>query len=241
MQLLLLLGRATKDMGVTEISKLLGVQKSTVHSLLQTLMARDFVQQNETGRYSLGVQLIELGHICLEKLDIRDVARPSMLELANETSQIAILAVLAHDKLIIIEKVEPERPFLIIPKFDFSVAVHSTAVGKVLMANASSEIIDKIIDNGLEKYTDFTLTDRTELLKELDVIRKQGYGIGCNETINGVTCLAAPIFNNSRKVIAALSVSCPSSVLSENEHTEIIQILKQKAGIISQRLGCRQL
>jgi len=241
LQLLLLLGRATKDMGVTEISKVLGVQKSTTHSLLQTLMGRGFVQQNENGRYALGVRLIELGQVCKDKLDVREAARPLMLELANETRQIALLAVLARNELIIVEKVEPERPFLIIPKFDFSVAVHSTAVGKVLMANAPDEIIDKIISSGLEKYTDFTLTDREALLNELEAVRQQGYGMGCNETINGVTCLAVPIFDNSRKVMAALSVSCPSSILSNKDYMEIIQILKQKAGIISQRLGYRLL
>ena len=158
-----------------------------------------------------------------------------------KTQQIALLAVLSRDELIIVEKVEPERPFLIIPKFDFSVAVHSTAVGKVLMANATDEIIDKIINNGLEKYTDFTLTEREALLHELDIVRKQGYGMGCNETINGVTCLAVPVYDTSRKVVAALSVSCPSSILSENDYMNIIRILKQKAGIISQRLGYRLL
>ena len=241
LQLLMLLGKGPRDMGVTEISKILGVQKSTAHSLLQTLMGRGFVQQNENGRYTLGVRLIELGQVCTERLDVREAARPIMLELANETRQIALLAVLSRDELIIVEKVEPERPFLIIPKFDFSIAVHSTAVGKVLLANADEEIVQKIIARGLEKYTCFTLTAIEELRHELRKVSQQGYGIGCNETIDGVTCMAVPIHDTHNQVVAALSISSPSSVLTADKYLPTVAVLKQKAAVISQRLGYRPL
>ncbi len=227
-------------MGVTEIAKELGVQKSTVHSLLQTLMLRGFVRQTDTGRYTLGYGLIRLGEACAEQLDIRVIARPFMNELANESEEIALLAVLSGTELIIVDKAEPQKPFFIIPKFDFSITLHSTAIGKVLLASAPAAIIDEVLAHGVERFTSYTLTDRDVLLKELAHVRAQGYAVGCNETIEGVTCIAVPIFDAAGKVTAALSVSSASSKLAAQRYETLVRLLREKAGMISRRLGYQQ-
>lgn len=237
----MLLGKNSRDMGVTELSKILGVQKSTVHSLLQTLLLRGFVRQTDSGRYTLGFGLIPLGEASAERLDIRAVARPTMTELANETRKAVLLAVLSGTKLIIIEKAEPERPFLIIPKFDFSLTLHSTAVGKILLASAPEEIISTIAEGEVEQFTPYTLTDRKALLEELARVRGQGFAVGCNETIEGVTCIAVPIHGSNGEVIAALSVSSSSSVLVPERYDSLIGLLKAKAGHISQCLGFQKI
>ncbi len=236
-ELLLLLGRHRRDMGVTELAKELGVQKSTIHSLLQTLLLRGFVRQTDTGRYTLGYGLIHLGEACAEQLDIREVARPLMTELANESQEIALLAVLSGAELVIIEKVEPQRPFFIIPKFDFSITLHSTAIGKVLLANAPAAIVNAVLQRGVERFTPYTLTDREELSKELAQVREQGFAVGCNETIEGVTCVAVPVHDSSGKVVAALSVSSASSVLAAQRYETLVRLLREKAGKIARRLG----
>lgn len=237
LELLMILSQSSSDMGVTELSRALGVQKSTVHSILQTLLARGFVEQNENGRYSLGIKLLQLGNICAERLDIRKAAKPVMAELAHETGEIALLAVISRDELIIIEKVEPERPFLIIPKLDFTIAVHSTAVGKMLLAYETDYIVDKIVARGLRSYTPYTITDIAKLHQELAKVRYQGYSIGCNETIEGVTCLAVPVYDSVGKVVAALSISSSSSSTAPDRYEEVIGLLRQKARLISNRLG----
>ncbi len=236
-ELLLLLGRHRRDMGVTELAKELGVQKSTIHSLLQTLMLRGFVRQTDSGRYTLGYGLIRLGEACAEQLDIREIARPLMAELANESQEIALLAVLSGTELIIIEKVEPQRPFFIIPKFDFSITLHSTAIGKVLLANAPPAIVGEVLQRGVERFTPYTLTDREVLQKELAQVREQGFAVGCNETIEGVTCIAVPVYDAAGKVAAALSVSSASRVLAAQRYETLVRLLKEKAGKIARRLG----
>lgn len=237
LELLLLLENNPQDMGVTEISKKLGVQKSTIHSLLQTLLFRGFVQQNNNGRYMLGVRLIQLGAVCEERLDIRTLATPIMTDLAEETNEVALLAVLAQDELIIVKKIEPQRPFLVIPKFNFSIALHSTAVGKVLLAHAPEEIRNTILERGLERYTKYTI-DKTDMLKvELEKVRNQGYAIGCNETIDGITCIGAPVYGKQNNVVAAISISSASSRLTPDRYNQVIRLLQQKALSISQFLG----
>jgi len=231
------MGKNRRDMGVTELAKELGVQKSTMHSMLQTLMLRGFVRQTDNGRYTLGYGLIKLGEACAEQLDIRDIARPFMIELANESGEIALLAVLSGTELIIIEKAEPQRPFFIIPKFDFSITLHSTAIGKVLLANAPAAFIDELLARGVKRFTPYTLTDRDALAPELAQIRAQGYAVGCNETIEGVTCIAVPVHDAAGKVAAALSVSSASSMLAAQRPATLINLLKEKAGKIARRLG----
>lgn len=236
-EVLMLLGKSKRDMGVTELSKLIGVQKSTVHSLLQTLLLKGFVRQADSGRYALGFGLIQLGEASAERLDIRTIARQIMMELADETQEIALLAVLSGTELFILDKVEPQRPFLIIPKFDFSITLHSTAIGKVLLANAPAEIIDRVVQRGFERFTSYTLTKKEELLGELAKVRRQGYAVGCDETIEGMTCLAVPIYAVNGRAIAALSVSSASSVLVPGRYEQVIGILQHKAKLISERLG----
>jgi len=237
LEILNLLGKSSRELGITELAKVLGVQKSTVHSLLQTMLARDFVQQTESGRYALGVKLLQLGELFAQRLDIRTVAKPILTQLADETGKVALLAVLSKQELIIIDKVEPERPFLIIPKFDFSLAFHSTAVGKVLLAFAAEEIRDAILEKELAPFTPFTITDVDEVKTELNKVYLDAYAIGCDETIEGVTCFAVPIYNAANQVVAALSVSSASSLVNFNGYDPILAVLKQKAAIISQRLG----
>lgn len=236
-ELLILLGKSQRDMGVTELSKVLGVQKSTVHSLLQTLMLRGFVRQTDNGRYTLGFGLIQLGAACAEKLDLRSIARPIMTELANETQEIALLAVLSGTELTIIDTVEPQRSFLIIPKFDFSITLHSTAIGKVLLANAPEDILQHFIRRGVERFTPYTVTDTDTLQAELSKVRKLGFAVGCNETIEGVTCIAVPVYGIGGKVVAAISVSSASAVLMPERYNEVIGILRRKSCILSERLG----
>ena len=239
LELLIILGKSSRDMGVTELAKALGVHKSTTHSLLQTMVARGFIQQIESGRYTLGIKLLELGEICAERLDIRTAARPIMTELADETGKIILLAVLSRDELIIIDKAEPQHPFLIIPKFDFSLAVHSTAVGKVLLAFANDDIVNSVLLRDFAQYTPYTLTDNKDIRTELLQVRENAYALGCDETIEGLTCVAVPIYDATNRVIAALSVSSASSLMVPIEYNTIIASLKSKAATISQRLGHR--
>jgi len=237
LELLIILGKCPREMGVTELSNLLNVQKSTVHSLLVTLAQRGFVRQTEGARYTLGLQLIQLGAICSERLDIRTIARPIMLELAEQSQEVALLAMLSKEELMIIEKIEPQRAFVLIPKIDFSITLHSTAIGKVLLANATTSFIEAVLERGLAKYTPQTLTNREAVLEELSAVCRQGYAVGCNETIEGISCIAAPIYDSTGQVAAALSISSSSSSLTLERRQALVNIVCDKASCISQRMG----
>ncbi|MDU4961410.1 MAG: IclR family transcriptional regulator [Sporomusaceae bacterium] len=237
LELLMLLSKSPRDMGITELSKLLNVHKSTVHSLLTTLAQRGFVRQTEASRYTLGLQLIKLGTICADRLDIRSASRPVMSQLAAETQAVVLLAMLSNEKVTIVEKIEPEQSFLLIPKFDFSITLHSTAVGKVLFASMPDHFVEAVLARGLARYTAQTITARDAMLAELAAVRSQGYAIGCNETIDGIACIAAPVYDAAGHTAAALSISSSSSTISAALRQQLIALVCGKAAAISSRLG----
>jgi len=130
MELLLLLESASRDMGVSELGRLLEVQKSTVHNLLQTLMARDFVRQTDSGRFTLGFRLMRLGTAASERLDIRRLADPILRELAAVANEYVLLAVLNREEVTVIDSVAPQRSTFIVPRIDFAPHISLYGSGK---------------------------------------------------------------------------------------------------------------
>lgn len=238
-ELLFILENSPREMGVTELSRELGVQKSTVHNLLQTLLARDFVRQTDTGHYTLGFRLMPLGLACTERLNIRRIASPYLKELAAEAEEVALLAVLSAGQLTIVDKVEPKRPVFLIPRFDYCNTFHSTALGKVFLAYSAAPFQEKVMAEPLPCYTAKTIGNKKILAEQLALIREQGYAVASDETIQGVTCIGAPIINANGKLEAAITVSGATAWFTKERLETIVQIMKEKTTAISKQLGYR--
>lgn len=236
-ELLLLLESASRDLGVTELAKLLGVQKSTVHNLLQTLMARDMVRQTDSGRFALGFRLMRLGAAAAERLDIRRIAMPFLRELADEANEYVLLAVLNRNEVTIIDSVAPQRSSFIVPRIDFSRTFHCTALGKVFLAYGPQPLREIVFQDTLTRYTTFTLCQGDSLSAEIERIRNQGYAVSCNETIEGVTCIGVPVFNAHGNLEAAVSISSATARLTTERYRAMADLLKQKAAAVSRVLG----
>lgn len=236
-ELLFVLESASRDMGITELSKILGVQKSTVHNLVQTLMARDFVRQTDSGRFTLGFRLVRLGVAAADRLDLRRLADPILRELAAESNEYVLLAVLHRNEVTIVDSVAPQRSTFLVPRIDFSHTFHCTALGKIFLAYLPDARRQEILQNPLTHFTPYTLVEEPAILAEIEKIRRQGYAVSCNETIEGVTCLGAPIFNAHGKLEAAVSISTASAQLSAENYQPMANILKEKAAAISKLIG----
>jgi len=235
--LLMLLESASRDMGITELSKVLDVQKSTIHNLVQTLLARGFVRQTESGRFALGFRLMRLGVTASERLDIRRLADPILRELAAVANEYVLLAVLYRNEVTIVDSVAPQRTTFIVPRIDFAKTFHCTALGKVFLAFGAEELRNSIISKSLDCYTQYTLVEKNALNAEIDKVRILGYTVSCNETIEGVTCIGAPIFNAHGKLEAAVSISSASARLTSERYHEMAEILMSKAAAISRQIG----
>ncbi|MBS8263148.1 IclR family transcriptional regulator [Mesobacillus boroniphilus] len=226
-------------LGVTEISKQIDINKSSVYRILSTLAQYGYIEQDDaTGRYKLGYKFLEISSKLLDSIDLRAEARTFLQELENETNEVIHLVVYDQGEVVYIEKLEGTETLRMHSKVGKRAPMHCTSVGKAILAYQPSAVVHEIIDRkGMPMHTDKTITDKDILFEELIRVRQSGYALDLEENESGITCIAAPIFDHLGKVVAAVSISGPSIRMTQ----ERLQQLKQKmvnVGLqISSRLG----
>jgi IclR family transcriptional regulator, KDG regulon repressor len=226
-------------MGVTEISKQIDINKSSVHRILSTLVQYNYIEQDiESGRYKLGYKFLEMGSKLLESIDLREEAKPFLEELENETNEVIHLVVFDQGEVVYIEKLEGNETLRMHSKVGKRAPMHCTSVGKAILAHLPTNVVIDILDRkGMPIHTDKTIRDKDVFIQELKQVKQTGFALDLEENEYGITCIAAPIFDHSRKVIAAVSISGPTLRMQDERllhlQHKIIQIGKQ----ISARLG----
>lgn len=226
-----------EELGVTEISKLVGLHKSTTFGLISTLYANGILEKNDnSGKYKLGLKLFRLGTKVNSSL--RHIVVPYLERLVNMYHETANLVILHDLSVIYLEKVESPLSIAISTLVGGRQPLHCTAVGKAILANLSSEILkDKISRMELTKFTSNTICDKKTLIESLENIKKKGYAEDFEELEIGLHCIAAPILNHNNMPFAAISISGPTSRMNEDLCREIGLSLVQYTGEISQKLG----
>ncbi len=227
-----------KELGVTEISKRTGLNKSTCFGLIQTLQNRGYLEQNsENGKYRLGLKVFVLGQIFEASLELRVLAKPYLEELVDKTKETVHLVIRNKHEAVYVEKVEGPSAISIISQVGNRVNFHCTGVGKVILAHLAEEDVNKILKNELARFTKNTITDIEKLKQQLKEIRRDGYSLDDEEIEIGLRCIAAPIFNYRKEVIAALSISGPTMRITDERLRKIAELTKEAAKKISNRLG----
>lgn len=234
-----LVSKHKEGVGVTELASDLEINKSSIFRLLSTLVKHGFIEQNpETKKYRLGYKYLELGSMLLESIDFRTQAKPFLEELNSHINEVIHLVVYDQGEVVYIEKLDGNETLRTHSRVGRRAPLHCTSVGKVILSHLPSDEIVALIDkNGLPKHTEHTITDKDVLLQELKKIKDQGYGTEVEENESGITCIAAPIFDNRKKITAAVSISGPSMRMSDEILTEIRPILIEIGKKISSRLG----
>lgn len=225
--------------GVTTISNDIQLSKSTVHSLLSTLLQMGYVQQEEKeGKYSLGLKLFELGQVVYYSMDLRTIAMPYLTELSRKHEETIHLGVLSDGEVVYVDKVDSPRSIRTTSKIGKRSPVHCTGLGKMLLSSLPDDEIKKIIaSKGLAKYTDQTITDADVLYQHIQEIRKNGFALDNEEIEEGLVCSAAPIKNAFGETIAAISVSGPSHRLTEERLQQVTEDVVYACREISKKLG----
>lgn len=229
----------TPELGVTEISNRVGLHKSTTFRLLSTLITEGLVSQNpETGRYRLGIGLIELAGRVLVHADLRRVARRHMRLLAEEVGETVNLAVLDGNESLNLEQSVPHGRLVANHGWvGRRTPAYATSTGKVLLAWLAPDNLETLLVDPLEIYTPNTITSIDTLQAELDSVRQAGYAVGHEEYEVGLNAVAAPIHNHNDQVIAALSASGPSYRLPAERFEEVAEEVVGTAQAISAELG----
>jgi len=235
-----MLAQSNRPLGVTDIYEISKIPKSTIFMILTSLEELNYLQKMDDGKYGMTLKLYNIGLNTLTKLEVRNVARPIMDKLADQLRFTVHLAILENNKAIYIEKVKGPGFVQFSTEIGQTMNLHNSEVGKVLAAYISDEILDRaLISQGMPATTPNTITDQAIFNKFLANVRESGYAIEDEEGELGIRCIAAPIYDYHKKVIAAISVTALRNELPSMSYQSVGELLKQHALEISAGLGYR--
>ena len=229
-----------RALSLAEISHRTGFPKSTAHRLLASMREVGLLDQDrERDRYRLGMKLFELGNIVLANMDLHREARPFVDALTRQSGQAVHLAVFDGHRALVIHRADASpgkgQPTALIEH----APVHCTSVGKAILAYQTNATIERVIASGLVRYTDSTITDPGQLRTQLAEIRARGYALDEGEHQPGLRCVGAPVRDQSRCVIAAISITGPFWRLPLSEIEDLAKVAIHYANAISLALGYR--
>ncbi|MCL6632555.1 MAG: IclR family transcriptional regulator [Alicyclobacillus herbarius] len=226
------------ELGVTEIAQRLGVGKSTVHRILVTLEESGFVRKDETTRrYRLGLSVLTLGGILMSNLEIYREGQHLLESFVNRFDETVHLAVLEGFNTVYVSKIESKHPVPMLTHLGRKNPLHCTSSGKAILAFQDEEMIDEVIRRGLTRYTRTTITDPVRLHQHLEEIRQKGFATSEGELRDGVSSVAVPVRDYTRRVIGAVTVVGPTYRFTPNKVDAFARQLIDVGAEISKRLG----
>lgn len=243
LQVLLSFDEKHLETGISEISRRLGMPKSMVFRIVQTLEKMRFLERSRDPRkLQLGPVLFRLGFLVRQQFELRRIALPVIQRLARETDETVHLSVpdLEALRAVTIETVESSQPIRSTTRVGYVGYLHAGATRKCILAFLSEDVWEDVIHKvGLPKITDKTITDPEALRKDLRTIREQGYSFTAEEMDYGSAGVAAPIFDYTGALVGSITVSGPSYRFVEGRTEQIIALAKAAAAEISGLLGYR--
>ncbi len=237
-QVLKAFSREEPVLGVTEISRRVGLHKSTVSRILATLEVNALVERQPTsGRFRLGVGVIELASPMLANLDVRRVARPFLEELTRATGETTGLLVWSQGAAVSVEQVASPRKVKHTIPLGTQFREHVSASVKVFLAEAPPEEVQQLIDQGLPQYTDRSVVDPDVYTETLQRVRERGCAVNDGETSDEEVGIAAPVHDHRDRTVAVVLLSAPRYRTPPERVEELGPRVKQTAADISVRLG----
>jgi IclR family KDG regulon transcriptional repressor len=197
-----------KEVTFTEIYTQTGIPKSSAYQILSTLERRGYLRHaGESHKYSLGLRLFELGTQAVSYLDIRTEAMPTLRELVAKTNETCNLGVLDGTAGVYLAKVESNQPVRLNSYEGKRLPLHSTAMGKVLLA-WQDENLDKLLEDiEFTNFTQNTIVEKPKLKENLQLVRERGWALDDQENEPHIRCVGAPVRDIEGKVCAAISIS----------------------------------
>ena len=224
----------------SDLSRRLKIPKSSASYILRVLEKREYLRRDESGKYRLGLKVMDLTGCAMPRQDVREAAKPVLTEFLQKSHlPEAHVAVLDNGRAVYVEKVEGENSFI---KMDIWVGhrlpVHTTAIGKILVSFLPEDEILGILElRGMEKKTKRSITDPKKFLREAERIRKYGFAIDDEENADGVRCIAAPVYDARGTVTAALGTSSIVQHIDEAHLPKIVDLVKKAAAKVSLGMG----
>lgn len=211
--------------------------RATVLRLLEVLCRCEVVRMDEHGSYRLGARVAAWGQTFLDHLDVRVEAVDLMQRVVAATSETCFLGGLDDGRVLYLAVADGPQAVRPAARVGHRNPLHSTGIGKAILANLPQEDVEKLLAYPLERRTPNTITDAAALHRELEVTRARGYAVDDVENEDGVRCIAAPVRDHTGSVVAAMSVSAPAYRFSLQDVGELSTLIIRIANELSARLG----
>ncbi|MFC4945999.1 IclR family transcriptional regulator [Pseudonocardia sp. GCM10023141] len=236
MQILTELGE--RPASLDELAAALGVHKTTVLRLLRTLAEEHFVFRDGSHRYHLGARIHELSSRGLDQREVRRIAAPHLAAFNRAHGRTTHLSELVGTEIVYIDKLESHDNIRMASRIGLRAPVHCTAAGKVLVAGLPEADLDALVARlTFPRRTANTITDEMSFRAELARVRELGWGHDREENELSINCIAAPIRDVTGRAVAAVSVSVPDIVMTDEQLLTLLPILAGTAEAISRDSG----
>lgn len=240
MRLLELLAQSGSGSSLTELATRSRLNISTCHHLLATLIKAGYVAKVPGRRaYALGARVLHLGQAFMRQIDLPQRAQPVLDRINAETGEAAHLAVLRGDQVVTVAKSEARQAIRVdTGEIGAAEAPHATATGKAMLAWLPDEQMRRILSiNGMQRYTDATVTDADTLIEEMRHVRRNGFALDKEEFQPGVVCVGAAVRDHAGAVIGSISASAPAFRASEEHVARMRAAVTSAARELSTELG----
>jgi DNA-binding IclR family transcriptional regulator len=223
---------------LTDLSKRMSMHRTTVFRLLATLRPRGYISRDpRTDRYRLGIKLLELSTALQNQLDLRQIARPHLMELRDRSGELVHLTILDGEDVVTIDRFEGTQALSLQTEMGARRPMYCTASGKAILAGLSVQEIKRVLALGMPPVTSTTITDEEAMLAHLQEVRKRGYAWDDEERILGVRCVAAPVYAHDKSLLGAISLAAPAIRMPWDRVWQLGEEVRAAADAISRQFG----
>lgn len=232
LKILDILGQNPDGISITELSEMLDVDKGSASRLVATLATYGYAERDEvTRRYHVGSQIVSLSRSVLNRLPLREAAKPFLRQLMERTGECAHLGVAAQGKVMYIDQVESPVTLRVNAQVGTMNPLYCTALGKILLAFSDLDLPAE-----MPAFTEKTITDPGVLKEHLEQVRRLGYAVDDEEFDTGVRCIAVPIFDFRNKLAGAIGVSGPATRVTLARLPEMTASVIEVGKALSERM-----
>lgn len=237
-QIIEAMAAAGQPMRLTALANQLGEPKAKMHRHLSTLKHLGFVDQDpKTETYRLGLKLVHIGQAATDQFDLRRLAEPYMTRLRDLTHQTVVLSTPASGDAIINAVIDSPNLVTISVRLGYRLPAHASAQGRLNLAFGPAATQQRVLARKLQVFTPRTLTDPAKLRERLATIRERLYDVSMDETLLGISAVAAPILNFDNELVGAIAVVGTTQYVHEPVDPEQLKLLRACTKAISLKLN----
>lgn len=227
------------ELGITQISELLGVNKSNVHNIMSTFQQFGYVEHLPNGKYCLGLKMLEYSFIINQHLGYPKAVYDILDDIAKQTDEIVYFGLPRGTNVLYLYVVHPRSKIGVLPYRDIlgeKAPLFCTGIGKAMLAFMPQDEWPQRIPTERRAFTPNTMLEYDRILEDLKRTRRRGYAIDNAERDLGVRCVGVPVFNTHGQLVAGVSTSGPSSAMTDEMLLRCSKILQEASLRMRERI-----